>query len=121
MVSPDGPDGPDAPDPSAPSPAAPPAPAHAWWKRPIVWLLAGGAAILAAVLAFARRPPTPLVTLPPLPPPPPPAPPDVPVVKIPQVNTTPADGYEVGKVAAPSAPTDNEVDAAIARLNGGAK
>jgi hypothetical protein len=86
-----------------------------WWKRPGVWLVAVGAALAAAVLAFLRPPTKPLVVLPP--PPPPPAPPDVPVVKIPPVNTRPADGYEAGKVTPSSDPTDAEVDAALARLN----
>jgi hypothetical protein len=88
-----------------------------WWKRPGVWLVAAGAAVLAFVFAFLRPPMRPLVSIPLAPPPPPPAPPDVPIVKIPQVDTKPADGYEASKVTPSSDPTDAEVDAALARLN----
>lgn len=88
-----------------------------WWKRPGVWLVAAVGAALALVLAFLRPPMRPLVSIPPIPPPPPPAPPDVPVVKIPQVNDKPADGYDASKVTPSSDPADAEVEAALARLN----
>lgn len=111
--------------PSSPAPSAPPAPpARApWWKRPSVWLVGLIAGIAAIAAALLREPVTPLVFSPlkkrrsPQPPPPP----DVQVVKIPDVDTRPADAYEASKVqpADPASPTDAEVDAALARLNAG--
>lgn len=105
------------PSPSTPDEPSAPVP---WWKRPVVWLVAIGGVLVTFIITVFSRPVKPLVFLSPPKPPAPPAPPDVPVVKIPQVDDKPASTYEAGKVAptsTTSAVNDDEVDAALARLN----
>lgn len=99
-------------DPIEPPASPTPTSAAPWWKRPLVWLLALGGAVVMGVLAVlrAKRPAPPPV------PEPPPAP-ELPPVEIPKVDDKPADTYEAGKVE-PAKPTDEgAVEDAIARLN----